>query len=157
MSLEITPKPAPASSPKPKRRSSRAALRCRRLAACVVLPNESLRLFKTLMDQHLKRFEPADDIELALVEELVTILWRQRRAWVIESSSLGDLMEAHQSPALASRLSGAFAQLVSRGREFPLVQQNQSRLHLSYQQVLRTLRTLQADRQTPRKPSAKAA
>src|SRR5437763_16414793 len=68
-----------------KQRSSRNALRHGMLAAIVVMEDESAETFEDLLARHVERLQPADDVELGLVEEMVTAQWRMRRGWAIET------------------------------------------------------------------------
>ena len=46
------------------------------LANCVVLPEESAESFEAMLCQHLDRFQPADGVEFAMVEDLASAYWR---------------------------------------------------------------------------------
>jgi hypothetical protein len=59
------------------------------LAKCVVLPEEAGELFEAMLCQHLDRFQPADGVEFAMVEDLASAYWRMRRAWAVETAMIG--------------------------------------------------------------------
>jgi hypothetical protein len=67
-------------TPEGKARSSQNAFRHGLLAECVVLVGEETANFQAYLDQHIARFLPADDVEMNLVEEMVSAAWRERRA-----------------------------------------------------------------------------
>jgi hypothetical protein len=51
------------------------------LANAVVLDNEDADKFETLLQQFVARFEPLDDVEFGMVEEMASSTWRMRRGW----------------------------------------------------------------------------
>ena len=55
-----------------KRRSSQNALRHGR--------SEN---FQTYLEEHIDRFQPADYVEMNVVEEMVSATWRLHRAWAL--------------------------------------------------------------------------
>jgi hypothetical protein len=77
-------------SPAGKQASSANAIRHGLLAKCVVLSNECRENFDALLDQHIERFSPIDDVELGVVEEMAAAFWRMRRAWAIATREPGD-------------------------------------------------------------------
>src|SRR5580700_5988678 len=76
------------STPAGKQRSSLNALRHGLCAKCIVLDHESRENFLTLLQQHVDRFQPADEVEFNMIEEMCAAYWRQRRAWAIETGML---------------------------------------------------------------------
>jgi len=71
-------------TPEGKARSSRNALKFGLTSEIAVLPNEIKREFKQLHAAFVNRFGPRDAAELALVEQMISLTWRQRRYWKIE-------------------------------------------------------------------------
>lgn len=71
-------------TPEGKARSSRNALKFGLTSEIAVLPNETKREFKQLHAAFVNRFGPRDAAELALVEQMISLTWRQRRYWKIE-------------------------------------------------------------------------
>jgi hypothetical protein len=67
-------------TPEGKARSSQNAYRHGLLAHTMVLRSEDKESFGQYLDQHLQRWQPFDDVELNLVEEMVGAAWRGRRA-----------------------------------------------------------------------------
>src|ERR1035441_6456902 len=71
-----------------KGRSSNNAVSHGLLSRQLVMRDESPEVFKAVVNQHLDRFQPADGVELGLVEEMVAAHWRLRRAWALETRLL---------------------------------------------------------------------
>src|ERR1700679_2469880 len=76
------------SSPEGKLRSSRNALQHGLLANCLLVTGESAEYFEILKKNHIRRFQPADGVELALVEEMCAAYWRLHRVWTVETETL---------------------------------------------------------------------
>ena len=89
-----------------KRRSSQNAISHGLLAKHIVMRDESPEGFEAVMTDHLTRLQPADGVELGMVEEMVASYWRLRRAWAIETRLLENQIEAQTS----RRLSGSHDQ-----------------------------------------------
>ena len=128
-------------TPEGKARSSRNATRHGLLAKCVVLRNESREGFHALFNQYVERFDPVDDVELAIVEELVAAAWRLRRAWAIETRLFDADMEARPAGAELDRLAGAFGDLAS-GPKLALLHRYETRLHMMAQRAIQNLGAL---------------
>src|SRR5689334_14492242 len=73
-----------------KERSRRNALKHGFASAAVVLTSEDWDSYLETRECYIRRFQPADEIELDLVEQMVAARWRQQRIWSIESSALDD-------------------------------------------------------------------
>ena len=129
-------------TPAGKKRSSLNALRHGLCAKCIVLDHESRENFLTLLQQHVDRFQPADEVEFNMIEEMCAAYWRQRRAWSIETALL-DKEIALQPPggSDADRMASAFDTLAA-APTLPLLHRYETRLHLMYQRALRTLTIL---------------
>ena len=113
------------------------------LAKCAVLSNESQRNFRSLLQQHIERFAPADGVELGFIEEMVAAYWRMRRAWAIENHMMEAMLCAQtQDAAEGDRLSAAFNSLAA---DSPLgtLHRYEAMLHRSYRRALSNLMTLQ--------------
>lgn len=146
-----------------KQRSSANSLRHGLLAKCVVLENESVPGFKALLQDFLVRFDPADGVELGMIEEMVAALWRQRRAWAIETRTMDAAMAS--VPAgddELARITGAFAALAGQP-QLELIHRYETRLHRMFQRALKNLMVLRSaaeaappapeDPQLPNEPS----
>ena len=109
-------KSAGTKSPEGLRNSSQNALRRGLTAKTLVLSNESQTKFDELMDAFIRKFRPADELELELVTEMAAARWRLRRIWLIQTAAIGlhmgrmapEIAEQFQVISHPTRLSLAF-------------------------------------------------
>ena len=80
-------------TPEGKRASVRNAVRHGFLAETVLLSNESREKFEALLEAYKEKFQPRDEVEADLVEEMVVAKWRQQRLWAIEAAAVDFRME----------------------------------------------------------------
>ena len=73
------------STPDAKRKISMNAYKHGLTAQSVLAPGENPELLRALADSFLAIFEPADDAEFLLVEEMIGAKWRLRRGWSAEN------------------------------------------------------------------------
>jgi hypothetical protein len=85
------------STPLAKQRSSQNALRHGLLAKCIVLKNEARENFDSLVQQHVARFEPADGVEVGMIEDMCAACWRLHRPWAIETRMLDKQMDTQSA------------------------------------------------------------
>jgi len=69
----------------------------------VVLNNEPREEFDLLRQGYLDRLQPADPMELDLVEQMVAASWRLRRVWPAETEAIQDCMD-EATPYLKQKL-----------------------------------------------------
>jgi hypothetical protein len=124
-----------------KLRSSNNSIRHGLLANCVLIKDESRESFTLLLDQHLEKLNPADQVEYGMVEEMAATIWRMRRLWAIETNLLTDGIAKRTESNPMSRLSGAFSDL-SRGTELHLIDRYEARLNRMYQRALKNFHLL---------------
>jgi hypothetical protein len=125
------------STPAGKRRSSLNAIRHGLCAKCIVLDHESRENFLILLQQHIDRFQPADEVEFGMIEEMCASYWRQRRAWSIETALLDKHIALQLGETGPERLAAAFDTLAA-APTLPLLHRYETRQHLMYQRALRT-------------------
>jgi hypothetical protein len=126
-----------------KLRSSQNALRHGLLAQCIVLKDDECGdTFKKVLDYHVAKFKPADDVEFGIVEDMVAAQWRMRRAWTIESTLFDTTLAKRTEPKGALRVAAAFAELAD-GNQLKLLDRYESRLHRMYQRSRKTLLEMQ--------------
>src|ERR1700723_3816676 len=101
------------STPAGKRNSSLNALRHGLCASCIVLDHESRENFLILLQQHVDRFQPANEVEFNMIEEMCAAYWRQRRAWSIETALLDKQIALHTDGNHADRMAAAFDTLAA--------------------------------------------
>jgi hypothetical protein len=138
-------------TPQGKERSAQNARRHGLLARCIVLQTESTDAFQAIMTEYIRRFQPADDVEMALVEEMAAAFWRQRRCWAIETRLFDNAIETDLSADSIGRIAGAFSTLAA-APSLALTHRYETRLHNIYQRALRSLLLLRAER-VPNEPN----
>ena len=75
-------------TPEGKRRVSSNALKHGLSASKVVIPGEDVADYERLRDGFVEALEPRDEVELALVRQMVTAEWRMRRVDHVEVNSI---------------------------------------------------------------------
>src|ERR1035437_6008009 len=126
------------STPQGKHRPARNPIRHGLLAHCVVLQDECPETFAALLADHIARLQPADGLELGMVEHMAASDWRLRRAWAIETPLLDKQIAAQPSAATLDRMADAFSGLAD-GPAIALIHRYEGRLHLMYQRSLHNL------------------
>ena len=129
-----------------KLRSSQNAVRHGLLARCLVLEDESPEAFQSLLAAYIDRLQPADALELDVVEEMVAAIWRLRRSWAIETHMMDTVpAESGADPDTGSigRITAAFKTLAA-SPVLPLMHRYETRLHMIYQRALHNLVLLRA-------------
>ena len=124
-----------------KRRSSANSTRHGLLAKSVVLSNESESVFGQFFDEHLQKLNPADGVEYAVVEEIVTAAWRLRRLWNVESTLFNKAIERSTDHSASGRIADAFTSL-GANNQLQLLDRYETRLQRMYQRALKTLEQL---------------
>jgi hypothetical protein len=120
-----------------KRNSSQNAVSHGLLARHLLMRDESPQCFDAVVDDHLTRLQPADGVELGMVEEMVASHWRLRRAWAIETRLLeNEAARAAGDPL--DRIAIAFETLSAKP-VLGLMHRYQTRLHLNYQRALHNM------------------
>jgi hypothetical protein len=127
----------------------------------LVLTNESRPMYNSLLDAFVERFQPADEVELDLVLEIVSNRWRLRRIQSVETALL-DLEMDDQEDAIAAdrgdidevvRIALAFKSLAEQ-KSLALLNRYEARLRRQYERALADLRQLQSGRNSPAPPPA---
>jgi hypothetical protein len=126
------------STPLAKQRSSQNALRHGLLAKCIVLKNEARENFDSLVQQHVARFQPADGVEVGMIEDMCAACWRLHRSWAIETRMLDKQMDNQSATPTEDdelgRLTTAF-ETIATSPAMAVIQRYQARLDLEYQRV----------------------
>ncbi len=130
-------------TPEGKERVRYNALRHGYLSHIIVLPNENRANFDELLNQHVRRFGPLDDVEFGEVEEMAATFWRQRRLWYTENKMWEDALSWQpENPDPGVRTMNAFRHLASQP-EFALLMRYDTRLHNQHRHALHNLLVLQ--------------
>ena len=94
-------------TPEGKARSAANATHHGLLARAAVLDTEDAEAFQALLDAFLLKFQPADPVEEALVEEMTAYTWRMRRCWAIETRIVSDAANNCALPGAVASLGAA--------------------------------------------------
>jgi hypothetical protein len=147
-----------------KMRSSQNALKHGLASATIVLTTEDWPNYLACRDAYIRRFQPADDIELDLVEEMVAARWRQQRMWAVESAALDDQLDAQRADVDQTytlitpdvRTALAFVKLADESRALALINRYESRYSRQFYRALKALKELQSNRPPQTQPSQNA-
>jgi hypothetical protein len=144
-------------TPEGKAISSRNALRHGMTAKAVLLTNENPEAYQKLADAYYEKFQPADDVERDLVDEMVVAKWRQRRDWSNETA-LFDLEMDRQTKELdakydkidhACRYALAFRALADESKAIQLFTRYETSHRRSFYKALATLLQLRTAQLPP--------
>ena len=139
-------------TPAGKQASSLNAIRHGLLAKCVVLRTEARAGFDILLDQHIQRYSPDDDVELSVVEEMAATFWRMRRAWAIETRLHDDAINAREPGDEIGRITGAFTDLAA-SPALALLHRYEARLHNIRQRAFKNIHLLRNTPPLPNEPT----
>jgi hypothetical protein len=134
-----------------KQRSSQNALRHGLLAEQVVLDCEGREAFEDLLTDHVHRFQPTDEVEYALIEEMAVCHWRIRRTWAIEARMLQDHVDDQIEGDGIGRLTRAF-HMQAASPTLAVIHRYETRLHGMYQRALKNLLLLRT-LELPKEPN----
>ncbi|MDX1983404.1 MAG: hypothetical protein SFV51_24240 [Bryobacteraceae bacterium] len=141
-------------TPEGKARSSQNSLKHGLTARDVVLATEDKSIYAEYRQIFIQRFQPADDYELDLVQQLAGIAWRLRRAESIETAML-DFEIDRNVDAIKSLVPQpdaplcwfiAIQKLSADANVFLHLDRHQNRLSRQYARVLAELQQAQASR-----------
>ena len=64
-----------------------------------------------MVNRHLDRFDPDDEVEQSLIEEMVASHWRLRRLWAVENQWLQAALENQPPSPETVRIAGALGEV----------------------------------------------
>jgi hypothetical protein len=128
-------------------------------AKSIVLSNESKQDFEELRKIYYTRFQPADEVECDLVDDMVSARWRLRRASSLERVTIDlrqDRMmaiapeerEYKGEPPEIVRIMFAYEKEFNDSDTLRLVARYETRLHRNFERADAGLRRLQKERRT---------
>jgi hypothetical protein len=134
-------------TPGGKRISSGNALRHGLAAESVVLSTESRPRFEALLDSYMEKFQPRDQVEADLVEEMAVSKWRQRRSWSLETAAVDlqiDRRRNHPDEELQktdnpTHSAIGFIDLEDKSKAVSLFARYETRMRRTYQRALSDL------------------
>jgi len=138
-------------TPEGKLHSSQNAIIHGLLADCIVLEEESRENFLALLQQHVDHFQPANEVEFGMIEEMCAARWRQRRAWAIETRLFDTQIARPPDGDSLDRMAGAI-DFMAAAPSLSLVHRYETRLHIMYGRALKNLITLRKIK-VPNEPS----
>jgi hypothetical protein len=120
------------------------------LAQTVLLSNESRESFEALLASYMEKFQPCDEVETDLVEEMVVAKWRQRRLWSMEAAALDHRMDGQRRKTdeemektdEPTRSSLAFRGLESTDKSMSLFLRYEGRMRRGYKHALADFRMI---------------
>ncbi len=121
-----------------KARSRHNAIRHGILAKSAVLLGEKKKLFQESIRSYYDRFQPQDDLEESLIDELASSYWRIQRLLAIEASMMNREIERQTSGVPVDCLADAFGNLADTNR-YRLLQRYDAHLHRCFQRALHNL------------------
>ena len=128
-------------TPEGKKRSSQNAIQHGLLAQCLLLPGEDAANFEILMQNHERRFQPADGIELGIIEEMCAAYWRLHRVWTMETYTLKQQISIQPAGQPVIQMLGAFQNHAAQPGT-ALMQRYETRLQNMYSRAIRTFKVL---------------
>jgi hypothetical protein len=140
-------------TPQGKAISSRNSLRHGMTAKAILLTNENPEAYTKLAEAYYEKFQPADDVECDLVDEMVISKWRQHRDWSNEAA-LFDLEMDHQTKKIdaqyqkidhACRYARAFRAMADESKSIQLLTRYETAHRRSYYKALATLLQIRAE------------
>jgi hypothetical protein len=156
-------------TPEGRAKSSRNSLRHGLSAKSILLPAESREQFQILLDAHIQQFQPANDVEMDLVEAMAVARWRLRRIWAIETSLLAneltrraeDIDDEFTEMTGEDRLAWVFQRLADGGQSLALLARYEGNLNRAFDRAFKQLNILKSQRQNepksePTSPHANA-
>ncbi|MBZ5632616.1 MAG: hypothetical protein LAO55_05740 [Acidobacteriia bacterium] len=151
-------------TPEGRAKSSRNSLRHGLSAKTVVLPAESHEQFQLLLDAHIQQFQPANPVEMDLVEAMAVARWRLRRIWAIETSLFTaelvrraeDIDDEFTDMTGEDRLAWVFETLADGGQSLSLLARYEGNLNRAFDRAFKQLNLLKSQRQNEPKPAPPA-
>jgi len=130
-------------TPEGKAKSALNSLRHGLTAKAVVLRDESQEAYDALLAAYTERFQPADQVELDLVESMAVSRWRLRRIATIESGILEEGIEKAIEFDHVRHLPYAFT---TRSESLARLTRYENSLNRAFDRALKQLQLLQRAR-----------
>jgi len=152
-------------TPEGRAKSARNSLSHGLSSKSVVLPAESGEQFQLLLDAHIQQFQPANPVEMDLVEAMAVARWRLRRIWAIETSLLAhelerraeDMDDEFSEMSAEDRLAWVFQKVADNNQSLSLLARYEGNLNRAFDRAFKQLNILKSQRQNEPKLQPPAA
>jgi hypothetical protein len=123
-------------------------------AKSLVLTNEDEKKFQAMRDGYMQHFQPEGEVELDLVEEVISARWRQRRIWGIETALLDLQMDTQMKEIEdqfnvideTTRTAIAYKSLADTSRSLTQTTRHEALFSRQYRLAMKTLIQMQKER-----------
>jgi hypothetical protein len=144
-------------TPEGIQKSSMNAQRHGLTGKALVLTNESQAQYDALEADYVARFQPADGVEMDLIDDMVTSRWRLRRIWIMQTAAFDlkmDQMEAEIAEKFTTidqptRTVVAFSNMANNEKSLQLLLRYETTYNRMYNRALKLLQELQNSRVQP--------
>jgi hypothetical protein len=150
-------------TPEGKQRSSMNAVKHGILAKSICLNIEKTEVFEELMADFCTRFQPADSIEMRLVEQAAMAQFRYERVAASTETAMFDLQMDRQAPEVTenyadvdppTRFAIAFTGLANEGNSIQLMLRYQQTMLRQRDSAIKQLHEIRAKFPAPNEPDA---
>jgi hypothetical protein len=146
--------PAGTKTPEGIQKLSINPLRHGMIGKALVLTNESHAQYDALEAEYIARFQPADGVEMDLIDDMVTARWRLRRIWTMQTAAFDlkmDQMEVEIAEKFTSideptRTIVAFSNMANNEKSVQLLLRYETTYNRMYNRAMKMLQDLQKDR-----------
>ena len=128
------------------------------VAAFLCITSENQDDFEALSKGWFDYFQPANEVESNLVDEIVMARWRQQRLWIMETVVLNKAMQQIQEDDTATVyardvLQGLAAMhLCEKSKTWATLQRYERECRRNYERAVKELRAVQSERRTAEQP-----
>ena len=139
-------------TPEGKARAARNSTKHGLTGGAVVLPDESQKEYDAFKADYLNTWCPETLAERDMVEQMVAARWRLRRIERMEAAILNQAFEREleilgENPDRDLARQRAYANVIENSKGWRSLDRHQSTLQRSYDQAMKALRILQAERE----------
>jgi hypothetical protein len=126
-------------TPEGKAIASQNAIKHGLFANVILLRNENAQAFDEMTEDFVRRFEPRDDLEFTIVEQMVAATWRLSRCWSMQAQIMNLEMDKTEDPDDETLAARSFLASIGNSSSMQLLH----RFENSYERIItRAIRTL---------------